>query len=178
MVSSAAACRRRLSCLLVELFWQVRLGWSTVSGWKWITLQLVSQRHWSIPEQYHSGALCHVIHIFLLWGSVSLGSLLLGATLLVASGGLLPVGSARSHHSWYTHGDTSHNGSSSPIACLVITNPCGRKIGFRSCQVAWKAAGGGQSNSYAVSCYPPETALWFARLMMACGFGLTCTLTS
>ena len=98
--------------------------------------------------------MCHVIHIFLLWGSVSLGSLLPGATLSVASGGLLPVGSARSHHSWYTHGDTSHNGSSSPIACLVITNPCGRKIRFRACQVAWKAAGRGQSYNSGIVRYP------------------------
>ena len=69
-------------------------------------------------------------------------------------GGLLPVGSARSHHSWYTHGDTSHNGSSSPIACLVITNPCGRKIRFRACQVAWKAAGRGQSINSGIVHYP------------------------
>ena len=71
----------------------------------------------------------------------------MGATLSVASCGLLPVGSAWSHHSWYTHGDTSHNGIPTPIACLVITNPCGRKIRFRACQVAWKAAGRGQSNT-------------------------------
>ena len=44
--------------------------------------------------------------------------------------------------------------SPTPIACLVITNPCGRKIGFRACQVAWKAAGRGQSNNCGIVRYP------------------------